>query len=157
MANEMVCLISSEFLLFVVLLVAIVKSLLKIFFLQNLLFYYETETAHGKEKKPNIKGLIFLEGCYCERLVSSSCLTNSTPGTKLTKEEKLQVGIFDNFIFYFWNFIKVDESENCDGILWIIFFLWIFHVCWRYFWFVKIKYIFLGNNVSLFPFSTMPK
>jgi len=61
---------------------------------QNLLFYYDNESS----QRPS--GLIFLEGCYCERLVSApSCLgqTSSASGTpggqgsKMNKEEKLQV------------------------------------------------------------------
>ncbi|XP_055685566.1 ras-specific guanine nucleotide-releasing factor 2-like [Lutzomyia longipalpis] len=60
---------------------------------QNLLFYYDSEQS----TRPS--GLIFLEGCYCERLVSApSCLTpptggsttTSSPGSKSSKEEKLQ-------------------------------------------------------------------
>ncbi|XP_058060108.1 ras-specific guanine nucleotide-releasing factor 1-like [Anopheles bellator] len=57
---------------------------------QNLLFYYESEQS----SRPS--GLIFLEGCYCERLVSApsisgppiSSSSNQTP--KIIKEEKLQ-------------------------------------------------------------------
>ncbi|XP_055550871.1 ras-specific guanine nucleotide-releasing factor 2-like isoform X3 [Wyeomyia smithii] len=57
---------------------------------QNLLFYYESEQSC----RPS--GMIFLEGCYCERLVSAPSLTGppissgSGPGTKPPKEEKLQ-------------------------------------------------------------------
>lgn len=59
--------------------------------LQNLLFYYENEES----ARPS--GLIFLEGCYCERLVSGPlCLgplsnTAAQNAAKLNKEEKLQV------------------------------------------------------------------
>lgn len=62
---------------------------------QNLLFYYDSETS----TRP--LGLIFLEGCYCERLVSApSYLTStatsggaqsSSSSSKISKEEKLQV------------------------------------------------------------------
>uniref|UniRef100_A0A336LMH0 CSON014623 protein n=1 Tax=Culicoides sonorensis TaxID=179676 RepID=A0A336LMH0_CULSO len=61
---------------------------------QNLLFYYDSETS----TRP--LGLIFLEGCYCERLVSApSYLTSTTSAnnaqsssnsSKISKEEKLQ-------------------------------------------------------------------
>ncbi|XP_055716567.1 ras-specific guanine nucleotide-releasing factor 2-like [Phlebotomus papatasi] len=61
---------------------------------QNLLFYYESEQS----TRPS--GLIFLEGCYCERLVSApsgltaqpggGTTTSSSPGSKTSKEEKLQ-------------------------------------------------------------------
>lgn len=61
---------------------------------QNLLFYYETETS----SRPS--GIIFLEGCYCERLVSApACIAPGSPlqtnnnanANKANKEEKLQV------------------------------------------------------------------
>lgn len=62
---------------------------------QNLLFYYDSETS----TRP--LGLIFLEGCYCERLISApSYLTStatsggaqsSSSSSKISKEEKLQV------------------------------------------------------------------
>ncbi|XP_058822147.1 ras-specific guanine nucleotide-releasing factor 1-like isoform X2 [Topomyia yanbarensis] len=57
---------------------------------QNLLFYYESEQS----SRPS--GLIFLEGCYCERLVSAPSLSGPPigsgggQGSKATKEEKLQ-------------------------------------------------------------------
>ncbi|XP_058116353.1 ras-specific guanine nucleotide-releasing factor 2-like [Anopheles ziemanni] len=57
---------------------------------QNLLFYYESEQS----SRPS--GLIFLEGCYCERLVSAPSLsgppisTNAGQASKIIKEEKLQ-------------------------------------------------------------------
>ncbi|XP_055608641.1 ras-specific guanine nucleotide-releasing factor 2-like isoform X2 [Uranotaenia lowii] len=57
---------------------------------QNLLFYYESEQS----SRPS--GLIFLEGCYCERLVSAPSLSGppigsgSGQGAKAIKEEKLQ-------------------------------------------------------------------
>lgn len=59
--------------------------------LQNILFYYDSEQS----SKPS--GVLFLEGCYCERLVSApSGLgtpggTNGGHGHKHSKEEKLQV------------------------------------------------------------------
>ncbi|KAL7033129.1 hypothetical protein ACKWTF_007492 [Chironomus riparius] len=62
---------------------------------QNLLFYYESETS----TRPS--GIIFLEGCYCERLVSApACIAPGSPlqmnnnsnanSSKTNKEEKLQ-------------------------------------------------------------------
>ncbi|XP_062559593.1 ras-specific guanine nucleotide-releasing factor 2-like isoform X2 [Armigeres subalbatus] len=58
---------------------------------QNLLFYYESEQS----SRPS--GLIFLEGCYCERLVSAPSSLSGPPmgsgggqGSKVVKEEKLQ-------------------------------------------------------------------
>ncbi|XP_052565795.1 ras-specific guanine nucleotide-releasing factor 2-like isoform X2 [Culex pipiens pallens] len=57
---------------------------------QNLLFYYESEQS----SRPS--GLIFLEGCYCERLVSAPSLSGPPissgggQGSKAIKEEKLQ-------------------------------------------------------------------
>ncbi|XP_035904093.1 ras-specific guanine nucleotide-releasing factor 2-like isoform X2 [Anopheles stephensi] len=57
---------------------------------QNLLFYYESEQA----SRPS--GLIFLEGCYCERLVSAPSIsgppisTSTGQAPKIIKEEKLQ-------------------------------------------------------------------
>ncbi|KFB43590.1 AGAP001238-PB-like protein [Anopheles sinensis] len=57
---------------------------------QNLLFYYESEQS----SRPS--GLIFLEGCYCERLVSAPSLSgppisaNAGHASKIIKEEKLQ-------------------------------------------------------------------
>ncbi|ETN59146.1 hypothetical protein AND_009234 [Anopheles darlingi] len=57
---------------------------------QNLLFYYESEQS----SRPS--GLIFLEGCYCERLVSAPSIsgppisTSSGQAPKIIKEEKLQ-------------------------------------------------------------------
>ncbi|KAG5680535.1 hypothetical protein PVAND_010039 [Polypedilum vanderplanki] len=62
---------------------------------QNLLFYYESETS----TRPS--GIIFLEGCYCERLVSApACIAPGSPLlsnnnsnaniSKTNKEEKLQ-------------------------------------------------------------------
>lgn len=63
---------------------------------KNLLFYYESETS----TRPS--GIVFLEGCYCERLVSApSCIAPGSPlqtnnnsninSSKANKEEKLQV------------------------------------------------------------------
>ena len=49
--------------------------------LQNLLFYAENE----KSVKPS--GVILLEGCYCERLI-----TSGLPGGK-PKEEDKQVNV----------------------------------------------------------------
>lgn len=65
-------------------------------FPQNLLFYYESETS----TRPS--GIIFLEGCYCERLVSApACIAPGSPlqtnnnsnnnSSKTNREEKLQV------------------------------------------------------------------
>uniref|UniRef100_A0ABK8F3G5 Ras-specific guanine nucleotide-releasing factor 2 n=1 Tax=Anopheles gambiae TaxID=7165 RepID=A0ABK8F3G5_ANOGA len=57
---------------------------------QNLLFYYESEQS----SRPS--GLIFLEGCYCERLVSAPSIsgppisTSTGQAPKIIKEEKLQ-------------------------------------------------------------------
>lgn len=62
--------------------------------LQNILFYYDSEQS----SKPS--GVLFLEGCYCERLVSApSGLgtpggTNGGHGHKHGKEEKLQVSVY---------------------------------------------------------------
>lgn len=62
--------------------------------MQNLLFYYETETS----TRPS--GLIFLEGSYCERLIApTSCLGSpslSNNQSKAIKEEKLQVSNYRN-------------------------------------------------------------
>lgn len=75
------------------------KSLFFIFYFfnfQNLLFYYDNEAS----TRPS--GLIFLEGCYCERLISApSCLgsasgTSGGQGSKNHKEEKLQVSFSYN-------------------------------------------------------------
>lgn len=61
------------------------ESFINIFCLQNLLFYYE----HESSSKPS--GVIFLEGCYCERLIAPQMCLGS-PATKSShKEEKLQV------------------------------------------------------------------
>lgn len=78
---------------------------------QNLLFYYDSETS----TRP--LGLIFLEGCYCERLVSApSYLTStatsggaqssSSSSSKISKEEKLQVSYRKKSII----FIKRESS-----------------------------------------------
>lgn len=67
-----------------------------LYFIKNLLFYYESETS----TRPS--GIIFLEGCYCERLVSApACIAPGSPlqmnnnsnanSSKTNKEEKLQV------------------------------------------------------------------
>lgn len=76
------------------------KSLwLFFYYFQNLLFYYDNEAS----TRPS--GLIFLEGCYCERLISApSCLgsasgTSSGQGSKSHKEEKLQVSFYKLFYF----------------------------------------------------------
>lgn len=72
------------------------KSNLPAFFLrQNLLFYYDNEQS----SKPS--GVLFLEGCYCERLVSAPSGLGTPGGSngnggghhghKHSKEEKLQV------------------------------------------------------------------
>lgn len=58
--------------------------------LQNILFYYDSEQS----SKPS--GVLFLEGCYCERLVSAPSGLGTPGGTnghghKQSKEEKLQV------------------------------------------------------------------
>lgn len=69
-------------------------------FFQNLLFYYDNEAS----TRPS--GLIFLEGCYCERLISApSCLgsaagTSSGQGSKSHKEEKLQVSFYKLFYLF---------------------------------------------------------
>lgn len=69
--------------------------------MQNLIFYYDSESS----TRP--LGLIFLEGCYCERIVSApSCLvsTSATSGSqssKASKEEKLQVSYL---LFFLWPF-----------------------------------------------------
>lgn len=73
--------------------------------LQNLLFYYESETS----SRPS--GIIFLEGCYCERLVSApSCIAPGSPlqtnnanvnSSKTNKEEKLQV-----ILIFLFSFLK---------------------------------------------------
>jgi hypothetical protein len=68
---------------------------------QNLLFYYDSEAI----TRP--AGMIFLEGCYCERLVSApSCIAQGTPqhqsannNNNPKREEKLQVGKENYFIF----------------------------------------------------------
>lgn len=69
---------------------------------QNLLFYYDSDTS----TRP--LGLIFLEGCYCERLVAAPSYLTSTTTTggsgaqssssssKVSKEEKLQVSTQNN-------------------------------------------------------------
>lgn len=52
-------------------------------FLQNLLFYYDCESA----VRPS--GLIFLEGSYCERTNCSPSLLQQTPNVRIvTKDEK---------------------------------------------------------------------
>jgi hypothetical protein len=73
---------------------------------QNLLFYYESETS----SRPS--GIIFLEGCYCERLVSAPACISGSPlltnnnananSSKTNKEEKLQVEwkLFYQNLFY---------------------------------------------------------
>ena len=69
---------------------------LLLYIFKNLLFYYESETS----TRPS--GIIFLEGCYCERLVSApACIAPGSPlqtnnnsnanSSKTNKEEKLQV------------------------------------------------------------------
>ena len=64
------------------------------FIFQNLMFYYESETS----SRPS--GIIFLEGCYSERIPSCIAQTPlvssnvSGQGSKVNKEEKLQVRNF---------------------------------------------------------------
>lgn len=54
-------------------------------FLQNLLFYYDNEHS----VKPS--GIIFLEGSYCERLITPPSCVGSPAIKSSQKEEKLQV------------------------------------------------------------------
>lgn len=63
--------------------------------LQNILFYYDGEQS----ARPS--GVVFLEGCYCERLVSAPSGLGTPGGTngggshKHSKEEKLQVRLMN--------------------------------------------------------------
>lgn len=102
MADKMVHSISSKFsyLLYLVPDLCPLVLLLTFFFqisFQNLLFYYDNEAS----TRPS--GLIFLEGCYCERLISApSCLgstsgTSGGQGSKNHKEEKLQVSLIKKY------------------------------------------------------------
>lgn len=42
---------------------------------QNLLFYYESDTCN----RPS--GVLLLEGCYCERLITAGCAAKNKDGT----------------------------------------------------------------------------
>ncbi|XP_026480897.1 ras-specific guanine nucleotide-releasing factor 1-like [Ctenocephalides felis] len=48
---------------------------------QNLLFYYETEGSG----KPS--GVLLLEGCYCERLITSTQTQSAALAAKLNKQQ----------------------------------------------------------------------
>lgn len=64
---------------------------------QNLLFYYD----HEHSARPT--GVIFLEGCYVERIIAPSTTANSVVLSqtlaKNMKEDRMQVNIHLRWIF----------------------------------------------------------
>lgn len=63
---------------------------------QNLMFYYESDTCN----RPS--GVLLLEGCYCERLITAGCAAKNKDGTdnKQVGFRKLVVWLRSRIIYY---------------------------------------------------------
>ena len=81
--------------------------------LQNLLFYYDSEHS----SKPI--GVIFLEGCFCERVLNPSTAEKSTDQNKLS--EKMVRTLSSTFISVVTSYCKIACSSYDNNVIEDIF------------------------------------
>lgn len=115
------------------------------FFFQNLLFYYDSETCN----RPS--GVVLLEGCYCEQLITTGTASKTKDGGD--KQVSYRQYIFSGYVFMLYWAQSMPSRLSC---------LWLNSVQVRVFLILaeiqlKLNYIFHVAMTKLLKFNLFYK